>query len=384
MIPRFLLAFVLHAALAGAGYSQEWFEFSGYAMDFPVYQQLNNDLARLANTNRDQFANVGRVRLRPRAELWTGGFLSIEYEINSVYFETPVNLHTTSEKSRRQLIDLTWNPVSAPNHSLVHFVDRLFIRQSLGILEMTLGRQRVSWGTGRFWNPTDLFNPIGPTVFSKIEKDGIDGLLVKCFLGSLSDLSFVYNPEETLGKGNLGARIRTNVAEFDVSVVGGKFDERMVVGGDFAGNFFDAGIRGEFLISSSNDHPEWNFTKYVFGLDHQFTSDLYGLVEFHFNGAGKSETSRYELNRLLNGEIISLGRSYILFQSMVLVHPLVSLSVISLSNVRDQSGMVGGTVSYAWSNEFTVALGGQLFYGDNLSEFWYHPKTLYLRADIYF
>lgn len=286
MIRRFLLLPFLVVVPCGIGYSQNWLAFSGYGTEFPIYQQLNESLARLTKYKRDQFANVSRIRLRPRADLWSGAFLSLEYEINSTYVESPINLYTASNRSRRQLVDLTWNPISTPNHTLFHFIDRLFVRQNLGAFEITLGRQRISWGSGRFWNPTDVFNPLNPTVFSKIEKDGIDGLLVKIFLGSFSDLSLVYNSEEELGKGNIGARIRTNISEFDLSAVGGVFDERIIVGGDFAGNFFEAGIRGEILFSTSRAEPGSSFVKYVIGMDHQFTPDVYGLVEFHFNGEG--------------------------------------------------------------------------------------------------
>ncbi|MBM4168605.1 MAG: hypothetical protein FJ215_05555 [Ignavibacteria bacterium] len=384
MNQRLFLLILLMVMIPGFGYSQDWLEFSGYGSEFPIYQRLNETLARLSRSKQDQFANVGRIRLRPRATLWSGAFFSLEYEIISAYIESPVNIFTSGDKSRRQIVDLTWNPISTPNHSLVHFVDRLFVRQSLGAIEITLGRQRISWGSGRFWNPTDLFNPLNPTVFSKIEKDGIDGLLVKLFLGSFSDLSVVYNPEDNLKNGNVGARIRSNISEFDLSVVGGRFDDRMIVGGDFAGNFFDAGIRGEILVASSRNRDRPEFLKYVFGLDHQFTPDVYALFEFHFNGEGKSETQQYEMSRLLAGEVLNVGRQYLLLQSIILVHPLVSLSVVSLSNIGDRSGMLGGSVTYAWTNECTVGMGGQLFYGNDLTEYWYYPKTLYVRADLFF
>ena len=80
---------------------------------------------------------------------------------------------------------------------------------------------------------------------------------------------------------------------------------------DFAGNLFDAGIRGEGTFSMSKDTPDSNFVKFIFGIDNQFTSKLYALIEYQYNGEGTANKYNYDLLGLINGRIINLSRNYL-------------------------------------------------------------------------
>ncbi|MFQ5798231.1 MAG: hypothetical protein ACE5H0_05995 [Bacteroidota bacterium] len=284
----------------------------------------------------------------------------------------------------RQTVDLRWDPVRSIHFTVSHFVDRFYLRQSFNFGNITIGRQRIAWGTGRVWNPTDLFNPINPASFDKIEKDGADALSVKFYFGSFTDLALVYNLQSSFGQNNVGFRFRTNVGAYDLSTVGGYFDKRIIVGGDFAGNFFDAGIRGEGIVSARRENLESNFVKFIVGLDHQFTSRLYALIEYQFNGEGTTDRNAYDLSRLEAGEILNLGRNYLFIQASYLFHPLLTVASSVNANLNDGSGFIGGLASFSAAENFSVHLGGQVSYGNRLDEYWYYPDAAYLKGDVYF
>ncbi len=247
-----------------------------------------------------------------------------------------------------------------------------------------IGRQRIAWGTGRIWNPTDLFNPINPASFDKIEKDGADAAAVKVFLGGFTDVTLVYNSQSNFHQNNMGFRFRTNVGEFDLSTVGAQFDRRIIVGGDFAGNFFDAGIRGEGIVSADKDNLESNFAKFILGLDHQFTPRLYALIEYQFNGEGTADRSAYDLSRLEAGEILNLSRNYVFLQASYLLHPLVTAAVSLNANLNDGSGFVGALASLSATEDFSIHLGALISYGSQFDEYWYYPDAYYFKGDFYF
>jgi len=364
--------------------AQDWLSFSGYVMDVPVYQRVNGTLARFFGSDRDQWLNVARVRLRPTASLWGNARVALEYEITSLYHSAPLFFDIQTTRNKRQVVDLTWNPVNQPKYSVIHFVDRLHLDQSLGFADIVIGRQRIAWGTGRIWNPTDLFNPINPTSFAKIEKDGVDAVLTKLTFGDFTDLTLVYNPQEGWNTSNAGFRFRTNYAQYDISIVGGHFDKRVVMGGDFAGNLFQAGLRGEGILSADRHNLSSSFAKYILGIDYQFTSKLYGLMEYHFNGEGAKDKLAYDLLRLARGETINVGRDYLALQASYLVHPLVNTMLSYMRNLDDKSQFVGLLVSCSVTDELAVALGGQLYVGDDFTEFWYYPGAVYVKADFYF
>lgn len=363
--------------------AQTAYDVSGYLLNIPIIQSTNSNLASLSGIKQNHFIDLTRLRLRPSVELKGGGYFSLEYEVSFLYVSSSLPIQLSSSRSQRQLLDLNWSLVTEENVSAVHFIDRLYYRKMFDLGEVTIGRQRISWGTGRIWNPTDFFNPLNPATFSKIEKDGIDAVSGKFFLGSFSDLSLIYNPEDRFRKKNFGGRLRSNISEYDLAVLGGYFDDQWILGTSFAGNLATAGIRGEMIIRFGIP-PASNSVKYVIGLDHQITSRLYGLIEHHFNGEGKKNKSGYELDRLLRGEIINVGKQYTALQGSYLIHPLLSGTIILMMSHTDDSGFIGSILSYSTTQEFSVSLGGQLFFGKDFTEFWYYPNSLYLRADLFF
>jgi hypothetical protein len=366
-------------------FSQPKIDFSGYAEDLPVYELLKQELADLYNSPKNQFLNLTRVRLRASADLWKNARIETEYEIDGLYFNSTQQLELgSSGKTNRQILKLRWTPINEKHFQLTHFVDRLYLWQGFKSGSVVIGRQRISWGTGRVWNPMDLFNPINPASYYKIEKDGADAVSAKYAFGNFTDLNVVFNPQEKIKNSNYAFRFRTNFAEYDMSVIGGYFDRRIVGGLDFAGNLFDAGVRGEGIISVNKDSTEDNFVKFILGIDNQFTPKLYALAEYHYNGEGKTDRNSYDFERLAKGEIQNLSRNYICLSAMYQLNALTNITLTDISNLNDGSGFVNAVLSFAAKEFLTLNLGSQITYGSMGSEYWYYPFSLYFQADYYF
>lgn len=274
-------------------------------------------------------------------------------------------------------------PIAGNRWLLLHSIDRLFIRSTTGPMEWTVGRQRIAWGSGRVWNPTDLFNPLNPAVVFKTEKDGVDAVVAKAVLGNFSDATVVWNPRKDLPS-NFGMRMRTNVAGCDLAAVGGRFRERWAIGGDMAGSLLDAGVRAEALWSGIDLPASGRTLRATVGIDNQFTEKWYAMMEYHLNGAGTRDRLQYDLVSLVRGEIQNVGRAFVTVHSSYLLHPLLSVTGMVLESLTDHSGYGGCTLSYSASDESSIALGCQYFFGDPLTEFRYYPRMLYLRFDTFF
>jgi len=366
-------------------FSQPKIDFSGYAEDLPVFEVQKKELADLYGSDKNQFLNLTRVRLRASANLWKNSRLETEYEVDGLYFNSTRQLELDSSgKTNRQIVRLRWTPVNEKHFQLTHFIDRLYLWQGFKSGSVVIGRQRISWGTGRVWNPMDLFNPINPASYYKIEKDGADAVSAKYAFGNFTDLNVVFNPQEKIKNSNYAFRFRTNYAEYDMAVMGGYFDRRVVGGLDFAGNLFDAGIRGEGIISVNKDSTEDNFVKFILGIDNQFSPELYALAEYHYNGEGKTDRDNYDFDRLAKGEIQNLSRNYICVSAMYQLNALTNFTLTDISNLNDGSGFVNAVMSFAAKEFLTLNLGSQVTYGGPQSEYWYYPFSLYFQADYYF
>ena len=377
---RILLSILLFPV---CGFTQIQFNFSGYIIDLPVFQRNNQNISQLFQFNRDQQFNITRLRLRPTIEFNAESRLSIEYEVTTFYQSQLSFSQVALPRAKRQLFDLNWTLLDERHWSSQHFIDRFYYRQEFDFGQITIGRQRIAWGSGRIWNPTDLFNPINPANFAKIEKDGADLITGKFYLGDFTDLTLVFNPQEK-NRSNAGVRCLTNLYTYDFSIVSGIFDERIIMGGDFAGNLFKAGFRGEAIISGKKDDFGSNFARYILGLDYQFTARLYTLMEYQFNGDGSKDKRKYNLLKLLQGEILNVAKNYLFISANYLLYPLVSSSLSINLNLDDNSGYFLGMINYSAGQNTYLGLGGQFFFGDNLDEYWYFPNSGFLKIEFYF
>ncbi|NOX36263.1 MAG: hypothetical protein GXO78_01880 [Calditrichaeota bacterium] len=353
-------------------------------MALPIYQKLDAATARFWGFAQTNWIELTRIRLRPSLYFGQSTRLSLEYEIDPLYSRHPLVIPLNTEKTTRQAWDLTWNPVQENRFSIIHYIDRLYLVQDFSFGRVTVGRQRIAWGTGRIWNPTDLFNPINPASFDKIEKDGADAVTFKWYLGNFTDLTLVYNYRGSDSPDNVALRFRTNFHTLDLSLMAGWFDRRIVVGGDFAGNLLEAGIRGEGILSISENGWNDSFVRYILGIDYQFTARLYALLEYQYNGEGKTNPLQYEWGRLYRGEILNLNRNYLFAQLMYQLHPLVYFIFSYNANLNDHSRFTLFLLSYSASDNSTLSLGFQQFNGDLLDEYGAFPESLFLKLEYYF
>jgi hypothetical protein len=153
-------------------------------------------------------------------------------------------------------------------------------------------------------------------------------------------------------------------------------------GADFAGNLLTAGVRGEMVVPWGGDAPA--AVGLILGADQQFTADLYVLVEYHFNGAGASEPSAYDLASLAAGDIISLGRHNLALSGTYRFHDLVTGGLSVIGNLDDGSAYLGLQLDYAMLEELSLTAAGQFFAGDTGDEYWYYPRVAYLKASYHF
>lgn len=391
---RIKIALVIIAVLIASNelIAETDINFEGYIYNLPSVQFMSDDLKSDYGFEEsgNAFAyDLTRLRLKPELKFSRDARITINYEADFMLSKIALPYLGGSGMTNRQAVDLNWSFADTKYLKANHYIDMFYYKQYLELseeyaAEFVLGRQVISWGTGRIWQPTDMFNPINPANFSKFEKDGADAFSAKVFLGDFTDLELVYNFRETWKQGNYAARFRTNFNEYDVSLMSGYFDDKAIIGGDFAGNFFDAGFRGEFIYSFHDKDPDSNYVRAVLGLDYQFSSKLYSLIEFKYNGEGTTCRLCYQFDKLFRGEIMNVGKYYGIIQSTYEMHPLVKLTASNLTNIGDGSGYAGLACAYSADDNLSFSLGGMLFYGGAVSEYRNFPTAIYGVAEYYF
>ena len=262
-----------------------------------------------------------------------------------------------------------------------HRLYRLFLEYDSYPLRISAGRQQLSWGTGYFWNPTDLFNPVTFALVEPWERHGTDTVNLELALGSLSQLQLVWAPGRDPQEGRGAARVKTNVADYDFSVMGGWFFRDKVAGADFSGQIGGTGFRGEWLHNFTEAVEDYD--QLVLGLDYRFSGSFIMTGEYLFNSGALSEFEVLELfSRAQSGSVFSISTHLAGLYADCQVHPLVHLAGYLSVDLEEGGVFLGPRFSWDFLPDADFEAGALFSTGDG--EFSLLENTFYCSASWYF
>ncbi len=240
-----------------------------------------------------------------------------------------------------------------------HSLYRGWIQYEQESVSVTVGRQRVAWGSGRIWHPTDRFNPVSPTALEMDQKLGVDAANLVWRYGGFGSVQLIVAP----GKNShnvtrkVAGRWQDTFDEFDVALMGGQFGDENIVGFDFTGNLGDGGGRVEWMRSFRG--LAGAYTQLSAGYDYTVTSDLFpeGLylaVEYFYNGAAPDSTD------LLADRLQSLSRSIWGGQIGYDLTSLWRLDLLLLADLGRRSLFYVPRISWSMAENIDLSIFAQL------------------------
>jgi len=278
-------------------------------------------------------------------------------------------------------------------------LDRLNVRFSPSqSLDLTIGRQAVSWGTTLFLTPADPFLPFNPADPFRQFRGGVDVARLQMYPGPLSTVDVVVRATNSLLGEEVTALGRglTTWQNWELSAWGG------TLYGDTAGAVGISGSLGTWALRAEGVVRELRgriIGRGALGLDRVLQiadRDLFLIFEYQRDGLAAAAPARYtELlltPEFLRGELQTLGRDVTVAQASYQVSPLWNLAGLSMWNMNDNSTLVAPSVTYTAGDE-TVISGGIYFgFGDAHitasqplpSEFGLASSTGYLSFSVFF
>ena len=105
-----------------------------------------------------------------------------------------------------------------------------------------------------------------------------------------------------------------------------------------------------------------------------FDKNLYGFIEYYFNGLGKDNYPDALLDpditeRLARGEVYVLGRNYLSAHIQIELHPLFQVFFTAINNVEDPSGILQPYATWDITQNLQLTGGLSVSYGAKESEF---------------
>lgn len=255
--------------------------------------------------------------------------------------------------------------------------------------ELTVGRQRIAWGTAHFWSPTDVFNPISPLQIEADEREGVDAAQLTLRLPRGIRWSVVYAPQDGLNRSTEAMRLSRTVHNFDVAAIGGRFRKDWMAGGNFAGQWHGAGLRGELTYTWRADSTQSNALRWTLGSDYALNDKWYVIGEYFYNqgqmqglapgqAPGPSTLYRY------SSEIFTLQHHFISLGTRYNVTPLLNVQTYEVIDPAGPSVFLMPMASYNLTANTDVDVGGELFSSSKSGEFYRVPNLFYLEFTVHF
>jgi len=269
-------------------------------------------------------------------------------------------------------------------HDWRHRLYRAWLRFEGEHAVLVVGRQRIAWGAGRIWNPTDRFNPVDPTSLESSEKTGVDALIAAWRYSGFGAVQLVVAPGQTSHRASrkFALRWRDTFCEADISLTAGRIGVERVIGGDVAANIME----GTFRLEAMRAWPRHGqgFAQISIGYDYTlanstFPAGLHLLAEYFYNGAPGDAPSLTPVDRLYSRARHTVGAvaGYDLT-------PLWRLEGMLIWEASNGSRFFLPKLTWSASEDVDVTAFALLFGGGQASEFGRRENTYALQADVYF
>ncbi len=381
---------------------------SAMKMDWGGHQRAIGTVSRVEDQSTYQFSDTdsyidGQVEWRWKNRLMMGSHWTVQthYELVAFGGDTFKNTGDLDQmlpaslapflslsdviNDDRRLFDLTHVLTETDRFLAYHRLDRLNLTYAPDWGTLRLGRQALTWGDGLVFNPMDLFNPFSPTAVQRDYKTGDDMAHVQVPIG-LSEIQLLYLPRRDPATGDLEEEVSSYalkthipIGPVEMDLMAARHYDEGIAGLGASGYLGGAAWRINTVYTDlTGNSRKDDYFQVVANMDCAWMwggRNVYGLVEFYFNGLGL--TGDYEriatdgslLERLARGEWYTIGRQYLAGQVQVELHPLVQLHTTAIVNLSDPSGVVQPQVLWDVISDLQIIVGAQWHWGGHGSEY---------------
>ena len=287
---------------------------------------------------------------------------------NSLPGNLLVSASVPTDKYR--LFDLTKVISENSDSVLLQRLDRLYVGLTGKNTVVRVGRQAVSWGNGLIYTPMDFFNPFDPAAVDKEYKTGDDMLYGQYLKQSGDDLQAVWvirrdeNGDVSNDVDSIAAKYHGFFGdkEYDLLIAQHFDDNVLAIGG--ISDLGSALWRGDITFTDTQTD---NVASLVTSLTYSWIGlgehNISGVVEYFYNGFGQADgdyspaalASNPDLvERLVRGELFTLGRHYIALSAMIEITPLWLVTPNVFINAGDGSFLAQVTTSHDIKQDIQV------------------------------
>ena len=264
-------------------------------------------------------------------------------------------------------IDRIWfNKRTIGAHTVI---DRLYGKYNTDKWSIQLGRQRVNWGISTVWNPNDLFNAFNYTDFDYEERPGSDALRITRHINWSTSAELAVRVADKLEDMVVAGRYRFNVkGSTDIQIIGGKYFNDLAMGGGFATNVGQSGLKGEatyFLPLIDESEEAFSATA---SWDYSFEEGTYIMAGGLYNSQGQQNSVLQLFSFQLSAKNLYPYKWSGFFQAQHPVTPLLNVGSAFIYSPTELNPLfVNPTITYSLSQNLDFDLVGQIVFEEDPS-----------------
>ena len=296
-------------------------------------------------------------------------------------------------------LTLEWTVDDGDHFSWRHRFDRLSLTLPLGgAIEMSVGRQVVSWASTFILTPADPFTPFDPSDPFREYRAGVDAFRFQAYPGPFSEIDIVVRPISAIDGDQITAlaRGKTNWRGWDLGAWGGVLFDEPAGALSLVGALGPWAVRSEVALrSEANDV----IVRGTVGVDRLFSvwgRDLYLIAEYQHDGFGAaSSEDLFDVvmsDPFLRGELQVLSRDVLAVQASYQIHPLWGVDLLTITSLVDGSALLSGGGSWSVGSNSSLRGGFFIGIGDDTfdlstgfrSEFGARPSVVYVSLSHFF
>lgn len=332
---------------------------------------------------KDYAVSVGSLRLSYQDSKgpfsWSG-----HYVLGGVYSdEWAAITASTTVSSADPLWDFSDTIHQGKQREVDHRLDRLWLMYGTDSWVLKLGRQAITWGSGRVFRPMDLFNPFSSTTKDMSHKPGSDMAYLQYLFDSGADFQLLHVPRRDPDTHDISSSLSYTAAKWlwfsDTNQIELLLAEDYrdtllglalavpVDGALFSVNVVPTWVEGEHFRWSAVANLE-----YSWGINgHPVT----GYLEYYRNGYGHTDVESLDnQNPILRdkqqrGQVFNSGRHYLAAGMSVQLTALTTVQPTVIYNINDQSSLLLLTLDYSFSQDTRLVFGGFLPIGSDGTEY---------------
>ena len=368
------LLFILFGFQSFAQTNDKKLELDGYISNMLSYNYIPNGYGSLLGLDPGQSHWISNHYLQNRLNLFVypaenlRGSVQLRNRFFYGEYIQQIPGYAQMLEADNGVVDLSENVIDQKNYWLNMAIDRFWLQYTIGKVDIKAGRQRINWSQTYAFNPNDIFNTYSFFEVDYPERPGTDALRMSYYptFASTAEAAVSLDSANRVTAAGL---YRFNKWSYDFQVLAGLLAEQdYVFGIGWSGSIKGAGFRGEatyFQPKEDVDNAEGIFVASV-SFDYMFSNSLYLQLEGLYNEMPDGgNTNFFQIfNRPLTPKMLSFTEYTILANGSYPITPLWNGSLSTIYYPKMNAVFVGPSIDYSASDNLTLSLFWQTFYGD--------------------